>query len=141
MATEPNALLLSDESVPRVPLGGVAWPIPRLAQKQNKRVTPLIVKHRKALRKMNLGQDALDALTEEAIEELGTVVYVALTRGHPDMTRAEFDDMPIGVLEILAAFPVVAAQTGLFVWERTETNGVSADPLVPAAASSPTGTA
>jgi hypothetical protein len=40
-------------------------------------------------------------------------LYWALTRAHPQTTRAQFDDMAIGMLEMIDAIGIVAQQTGM----------------------------
>lgn len=136
--TEPNKTLLADEDVPTITLDGKAWPVPRLAIKQNKRVAPLIAKRSKDIER--LGPENLGALTEELMEDVSTIIFLGLQRGHKDLTREEFEDMPISPKELLGAFWTVAKQSYMFKPQSTEVNGVVSDPLGAAALSPPTGT-
>jgi hypothetical protein len=44
---------------------------------------------------------------------IADAIYWALTRAHPQLTRAQFDDLPIGMLEMIDAIGIVAQQTGM----------------------------
>jgi hypothetical protein len=95
---------MTDNTVPTITVGGRAWPIPPLAFKQLKVILP-------ALGKIGPQLNLLSA-TEEQLEALGTAVYIAITRGTPELKRAEFDDMAMGPAELLQSLPVVIRQTG-----------------------------
>jgi hypothetical protein len=102
-----------------------------------------------------LGQDAalrqkLWAVTDFSVEmtnemdaalfdNISNAVFWALKKAHPEMPREEFEDMPIGMLELIDCIGVVAQQTGMM--RRVDPR---ADPLAPAGSnrspSSPTGT-
>ncbi|HXN32444.1 MAG TPA: hypothetical protein VN894_11300 [Polyangiaceae bacterium] len=112
--TEPNAKLLADESMARITLAGVEWPVPKLAIKQNAQIFPLVMAYLKN------PQAALS--TFEGIQGLSTMAFVALQRAHESLTRAEFDNMTITVDELVGAFQVVIAQSGLRTKEKA--NGV-----------------
>ena len=43
--------------------------------------------------------------------------FAALTRGHPEIVRDEFENWPVATHELLAALPIIAQQTG-FRWKR-----------------------
>jgi len=92
-------------AAPSVTLAGQVWPIPLLAVRQNRIVVP-------ALRTL-LALD-LTRISPEEVDLLADALYAGLTRGHPDLTRAEFDDMPITMLEMFRSIEVLAAQTGLY---------------------------
>lgn len=70
---------------------------------------------------------------------IADAIYWALTRAHQQLTRPAFDDMPIGMLELVDAIGIVAQQTGMM--KRADP---SADPLAQGGAaaspSSPIGT-
>ena len=118
-AVVPNARLLADESIPRVTLAGVEWPIPPLSIKQLEIVTPLAMTRIKSVAVgAEMGQDV--------IHDLATIVFQGLSRGHKELTREAFDDMEAGLVEIVEAAIVVAKQAGLTLAKsRSETNGVS----------------
>jgi len=111
-AIVPNADLLADEDIPRITMGGVTWPIPRLAIRQLEKVVPLIVEALPILGR--IGKEGLTPATGSVIHDLGTIVYLALERGHKGLTRDAFDDMAMTLEELLDAVPVVMRQSGLF---------------------------
>jgi hypothetical protein len=53
-------------------------------------------------------------LDTAAYDQLTDIVFCALTRAHPDLTREAFDNMPIDTAELFAAMGVIAHQSGLF---------------------------
>jgi len=112
--TEPNALLLSDESLPTISLAGVRWPIPKLALQQIEIVVPLILASR--------GVANLSTITTELLHNLGTILYWGLRRGHKDLTREEFDQMPIEFGDLLTGMTVVGQQSGVL---KSPANGVA----------------
>ncbi len=133
--TAPNAKLLSDERIPTVTIDGQKWPIPKLAQRQLEIVMPIVSARFAALISGQRDNAILSTFTREAIHDFGTVAYWGLERGHPDLTREEFDNMPLDMLDLLEIVSVVTRQTGLM---RTAKPGDK--PLGEArAVSSPTG--
>ena len=75
------------------------WRVPLFAPRQNRIVVPAL---------MQLG-----TRVEGRYDLLLDIVFAALTRTHPQITRTEFDDWPVATHELLAALPVIAQQTGL----------------------------
>ena len=99
---------------PAITLGGKEWPIPQLAVKQNRIIDPLLIRIIPSVggdRSGLLGRLAphYDALLE--------ICYTALTRGNPELTRQQFDDLPVTLVEMMNAFNIIAQQTGIFVKE------------------------
>jgi hypothetical protein len=72
------------------------------------------------------------ALEPEFFDTICDALYWALTRAHPQLTRQQFDDMPIGMLEMIDAIGMVAQQTGMM--KRVDP---SAGPLAGGATPSP----
>lgn len=104
---------------PTITLAGREWAVPRLAPRQNRVVVPAllelvpkILRARDDAGADNFAQLAryLDTKTYDCLTEL---VYTALTRGAPDLTRAEFDDLPIDTLEMIASVRTIADQAGM----------------------------
>jgi hypothetical protein len=132
--------LVCEES-PRVVLGGKHWPIPLLSARENKVIDPLI-----------LGLLPLFSLWERdksaALERLGAAQYdalleialVAARRASPQLTREQFLDLPITLPELIAAFSVIAQQTGIF--EKARPGGAAGEALAGKgeALAAPTGT-
>jgi hypothetical protein len=77
-------------------------------------------------------------------DNVAEAVFWALTRAHPQLTRSQFDDLPIGVLELIDAIGTIAGQTGMM--KRGDPSAAPlAGPSEPGGAaapspSSPTGT-
>jgi hypothetical protein len=103
------------EDAAQVILAGKPWPVPLLAARQNKIIDPLILsllpifvqwQSDKAAALAQLGQTQYDALLE--------IAFVALKRAHPQLVREQFLDMPITLPELIAAFSIIAQQTGVF---------------------------
>lgn len=117
--TEPNQTLLSDQAIPTVTLAGKAWPMPMLAPKQNCIVVPTVLRIVPAILASGDGKGMFDlkafakAIDEQTYRDLVTIAYTAVTRAHPEMTRAEFDEMPIGTMELILSVLVIAQQTGV----------------------------
>jgi hypothetical protein len=79
------------------------------------------------------------SLEPEFFDTVCDALYWALTRAHPQLTRQQFDDMPMGMLEMIDCIGVVAQQTGMM--KRVEPSaGPLADPNAPASPSPPTST-
>lgn len=91
-------------TAPRITLGGKSWPVPLLAFRQNKHITPLV---------MSLNGMAPDTYSELEYDKIFRICYIALTRASPDLTFEQFEDLPVSVFETIAAFQVIIVQAGL----------------------------
>jgi len=80
-------------------IAGREWRVPLFAPRQNRIVVPAL---------LALGQRAAESY--DCLLDIG---FAALTRAHPEIVRADFDDWPIATHELIAALPVIAKQTGL----------------------------
>jgi hypothetical protein len=157
---EPNAELLSDKTIPTIELAGKRWPIPFLAPKQNRivvpallRVTPKILRGAphvagvptEAKAKANTSRLADDlerlaeGLTKEGFDDLLDACFWAIQRGHPEVDRMDFEDWPIGVLDMIAASLIIARQTGVIKTTKVGEAG-AAKPGEATAGTSRTGT-
>ncbi|MGH6889802.1 MAG: hypothetical protein ACREHF_11515 [Rhizomicrobium sp.] len=83
-------------SDPVIVLAGRAWRVPWLAPRQNRIVIPAILE--------------LGATPDYA--RLMDIALAALTRAHPALDRAAFEEQPIPLCELIDALPVIARQTG-----------------------------
>jgi hypothetical protein len=115
MATEPNQAAI-DAGAPTITLAGKAWPIPMLAVRQNRLVVPAV---------RVWAKDAAGVFdSTPAYDNALSAIFNALLRAHPDITRAEFDELEITAPEVNGSFVVIAIATGLFT-ERGEPSGPS----------------
>jgi hypothetical protein len=79
------------------------------------------------------------SLEPEFFDTVCNALYWALTRAHPQLTRQQFDDMPMGMLEMIDCIGIVAQQTGMM--KRVEPSAAPlADPNAAASPSPPTST-
>jgi len=86
-------------SDPAIVIAGRSWHVPLFAPRQNRIVVPALLR--------------LAACPEEQYNLLLDIVFAALTRGHPEIVRDDFEDWPISIHELFDALPVIAEQTGL----------------------------
>jgi len=106
---EPNADFL-DGKTPTIEWAGKKWPIPLLAPKQNRHVIPALMRSMKVVAGMSpekLKSGSLD-VTEAQMDDLYDIVYWGLKRAHPTLTRDDFDDVDLPMMEMMKMIPVVA---------------------------------
>lgn len=115
-------------AAPTIMLGGRQFHIPKLAIKQNRvvvsslgKILPLVAMFESMVVTGADGKPTIDMqrmlsmkIEDETWGLVLNSVYAACTRGQPEFTRDEFDDMPIGNDEILMAIPVVMMQSFAF---------------------------
>jgi hypothetical protein len=96
---------------PEIIVAGRSWRIPALAPRQNRIIIPLILAR---------------ALTYCSLLD---IAIAALTRAYPDTDKLAFEDRPIPLHELWAAFPVIARQTGMLETSKNSgTQGSSGPP-------------
>jgi hypothetical protein len=121
------------EDAPKVSLGGREWPVPVLAAKQNRVIDPLILSLLPVFKLWQTDRaSALAKITGSEYDKLLDICLHAIRRANPDLTKDQFLDLSITLPELVAAFPVIAQQTGIF--KRGEPGEATA------AESRPTGT-
>jgi hypothetical protein len=86
-----------------VRLGGRDWAIAPLSLRQILAIADFVPK---------LSGIGADNLSGERLTPLAEVLWHALRRAHPRLTRDEFLDLPITIAELVAALPVVIEQAG-----------------------------
>lgn len=151
------------ESAPSIELGGRRFYIPPLGIRQNrivisglKKLLPLMQEFEKVARDLRAKMDAAKAagvpeaeaetesgfglfanfpIDDDTFDALCAVVHAAITRAYPEFTRADFDDLPIGVDELIQAIPVCTGQS--FAFSRREAN-IPAPEALPAETPVPT---
>lgn len=97
-------------------LAGREYAIPQLAIRQNRHVEVLAARHRDyyvRAYKAN-GELMLLDLTEGEATDFSEIVYWALTRALPTLTKEQFEAMPITMTEVMTALPACLVQSGLF---------------------------
>jgi hypothetical protein len=112
-----------NRAAPVITLGGRAWPMPKLAPRQNRIVVPALLD---LVPKILAARDDADKAGEkggfatlaryldtESYDALAGLVFAALTRAHPDLTRDAFDNMAIDTFELVAAVVPIARAAGL----------------------------
>jgi hypothetical protein len=103
------------EDAPRVSVGGQEWPIPQLAAKQNRIIDPLILSLLPVFNEWQTDKaHALSMLGGPQYEALQEICYQAIRKARPELMRDQFLDLPVTLPELIAAFPVIAQQTGVF---------------------------
>lgn len=111
-------------ATPAVRLGDKLWPVPPLAPRQFREMFEDMVAVTDALTDAlpvspdaKKGSDIMDRvalLNRPTYDKMLNVVYWGLTRAHPDLTQAEFLDMPIDPQQTVMAFLIVRSQTGFY---------------------------
>jgi hypothetical protein len=102
------------DNAPKVSLGGKDWPVPKLAIKQNRIIDPLIIRILPVFKLWQTDQEAaVLQMCEKEYDNLITVCLEAVRRAAPALTKDEFMELQITLPEMIAAFPVIAKQTGL----------------------------
>ena len=114
---------MTEDTTPSLVLGGRDWPLPQLAPKQNRIVVPALLELvPKILRARDEARAAGEASGLAALarcidtatyDTLATLVFTALTRAHPGLTRDAFDDMAVDTLDLVAAVLPIARAAGL----------------------------
>jgi hypothetical protein len=118
---KPNEKLLDrTQKLPTIKIAGQDWPIPKFAPKQNEVIVPIVLEMSSDLiTSMSAPQSIrlkmmTKVLTGENYRKLNDCIFLALERGHPDLTRKEYDEeWEVGTMEMIDAFVVIAERTGL----------------------------
>lgn len=115
-----------DANYPTIQLGKVLWPIPLMAIKQNRVIVTRLLKLLPSFGGITPDTNLKDpevqkqlirvisGLDETAFADLELVVFTALTRAHPKLTKAQFDDMEAAATDLFAALPIIIKQCGMF---------------------------
>ena len=99
---------------PSVTLGGKQWPVPKLAVKQNKIIDPLILGFLPVFAEWTSDRaSALSKIDGPKYNDLLNIAYVAIRKAS-DIKRDDFEELPITLPELIAAFGIIAQQTGIF---------------------------
>lgn len=101
------------DAAPKITLAGKDYPIPLLVPRQNRIVIPKLLSLMKALTAGDAVKivDPTNLSTAE-YDDLIDIVWIAVTRATPTLTKEQFLDMPIGLMELISAMDTVALQSG-----------------------------
>jgi hypothetical protein len=103
------------DGVQTILLAGHTWPVPLLAAKQNKIIDPLILSLLPLFFRWQSDKSAaLAALGASEYNALLEIAFQAIRPCHPEITREQFLDMKVTLPELIAAFSIIAQQTGVF---------------------------
>ncbi|HEX3747592.1 MAG TPA: hypothetical protein VHW09_26840 [Bryobacteraceae bacterium] len=103
------------EDAPKVSLGGKDWPIPLMAARQNRVIDPLILNLLPLFAELQVNKAAgMAKLGTKEYDALQDIALHAIRRARPETTKDQFLDLPITLPELVAAFPIIAQQTGIF---------------------------
>lgn len=104
------------DKIPVVKLGGKEFKIPPLVLKQNKRIDRLLANNIAFFDKLTVEEfgKRLLVLDQKSADDFVEIVYVALTRDQPNLTREAFEALPISLTEVIGAIPIIMQQSGLF---------------------------
>jgi hypothetical protein len=103
------------DGAPCVALGGQLWPVPVLAARQNRVIDPLILSLLPVFQEWQTDKAAaLAKFSASHYEALQEIAFHAIRRARPELSREEFLNLPVTLPELVAAFPVIARQTGIF---------------------------
>lgn len=91
-------------AAPKIRVGGKTFSIVKQAPKQLRHILPAAFRINPHL--------SAGTMPEEVMDDFVTVIHTAVRRGHPAITRDEFEDMPIGLDEMITAFGVILQQCG-----------------------------
>ncbi|ARN82173.1 hypothetical protein [Methylocystis bryophila] len=98
-----------------VTLAGREWFVPVLAMRQARIVVPALMRLMPVLQNLQNGAaEGAAQLSEAEFDAILDVVYAALTRAYPRLSRDAFLDLPASTPELIAALAVVTRQTGFF---------------------------
>jgi len=93
-------------------LAGKIWNVSLLVAKQNRIIDPIILKLLPQFIKWNRHKRLF--LDAESYQNLLEMAFVAISRDHANVTREQFLELPITLPELIAAFSIIAEQTGIF---------------------------
>lgn len=114
------------DAAPKAMLNGVAYPVPRLVPRQQRIIMPKIMSLMKSMTVD--GKVSPLNLTTEQYDDLLDVVFIGIQRATPALTRDEFLDTPINLLELIRAMDVISEASGLF--KRQKPGGVQMETVV-----------
>lgn len=100
---------MSDETIAKISLGGKEWPVPPLPWRVVKKLMPKMSKCA-----------VIDTanLTDEKMEAIGDVMFLAVSAGTPELKRDDFENLAMSMREMINAIPIIAKQADLKLQEK-----------------------
>lgn len=99
---------------PTITLAGKEWPVPLLVPRQQRVIIPAILR---------LGSVNPTKITEQQYDDLVEIAFRAISRAHPQFTKEQLLDMPVTLIELISALPVIAQQTGMLAFKKGDDAG------------------
>lgn len=131
-------------NAPKIKLAGREFSVPKLGIRQNRQVVGALQYIIPVLNRAEVmaaaAKDAPDAridveglaavltMSPDTFDRVADAVYYAVTRALPDFSREEFESMPIGVDELVAALPTVMVQSFALKKKKEAAPEATADP-------------
>ena len=103
---------MSDETF-SVALGGKSWELPHLPFRAIKAIQPALFDTYLAAGGTSMSTDSVARLAETHLDRLAEATWRAIAVVEPELSFAEFLDLPFSVGELIQAFPAVAKAAGL----------------------------
>lgn len=92
------------DEIPKITLGRKQWPVPEFVWGKSKKLVPMF--RRAASLKW-------EAITDADMEFLGDMYFFVLQSGTPELTKADFEKLPISLRELTDALPTIAKQADI----------------------------
>jgi len=107
------------QDVQVITLAGKEWKIPKMALRQNRELQPLYGQIAPSILREGT---RVDEITPEQLDILARIAFLAANRADPNLTEEEFEEMPVGLAELIEALMPIMIQSGLFK-KREDTPG------------------
>ncbi len=110
---ESNSEKIKGEATVR--LAQKDWAVPMLSVRQNKVIDPIILSMLPVFAEWNNDKfAALQKIGADHYDRLLEMTFHAIHKASPTLSRDEYQDFSITLPELIAAFPIIAQQTGIF---------------------------
>jgi hypothetical protein len=103
---------VSDEAF-AISLGGKTWAVPHLPFRAIKAIQPVLFDVYVAAGGSSMSGESVARLSEAQLDRLAEATWRAVSFVQPELSFANFLDLPFSVGELILAFPSVAKAAGL----------------------------
>lgn len=104
----------------------MSWKVPMLSARQNRLIDPLMIRLLPLFTQK--AEKGVPSLSNEDYESLQEIIFQAISKASPDLTREQFLELPVTLAEMMTALPIIAEQTGLFAKHSGEQGGSAGEP-------------